>query len=348
MLGGIAAIVHWEINLPKAIVLGGYGLIGLACCRALRARGFTVIGVGRSRQTALRVARDIDWAIHDIAQLAPSDWACLLTDVDVVINAAGALQDGARDNVSAIHETAVMRLIAAMTEGKARLIQISAAGVALDAATEFFRSKARGDAMIMASSLNWVILRPTLVVSAQAYGGTALLRAAAVVPMVFAKVYPDAPIQTVWVEDLAKAVVQAAKGEIASSSIADITEAGVRDLAETTRMFRHWLGFADWRAAVRVPMPILQGVGLVADGLGWLGWRSPLRTTALLTLKDGIQGSAANWAALGGAPCRGLAQTLAAIPATVQERWFARLFLLMPLAVATLAVFWIASGIVGM
>ena len=82
--------------------------------------------------------------------------------------------------------------------------------------------------------------------------------------------------------------------------------------------------------------------------LGWLGWRSPLRTTALRTLRDGIQGSAESWERLGGKPCRPLAETLARIPSTVQERWFARLYLMFPLALAVLSAFWIASGVIGL
>ena len=35
------------------------------------------------------------------------------------------------------------------------------------------------------------------------------------------------------------------------------------------------------------------------------------------------------------------------IPASTQERWFARGYLLMPAMVATLSAFWIASGIIG-
>ena len=334
--------------MPKAIVLGGYGLIGHACCRSLQANGFSVVGIGRSRTSATRVAAGINWIIRDITRLEPDDWSSLVADADVVVNASGALQDGARDNVKAIHETAVERLIKAMDEGRARLIQISAAGVSLDASTEFFRSKARGDARIMASSVDWVILRPTLVIGAQAYGGTALLRAAAAIPFVFAKVYPTAPIQTVWVEDLARAVAQAAKGEIPTRSIADITEVGVNSFASTVVMIRRWLGFPDWTRSFVLPKPILQLIGYGADFLGWLGWRSPFRTTALRTLQEGIHGSAESWEKLGGLPCRPLAETLASIPSTVQERWFARLYLLFPLALAVLSVFWIASGALGL
>ena len=247
--------------MPKAVVLGGYGLIGHACCRSLQANGFLVVGVGRSRKSALRVGGDIDWIIHDIIRMEPDDWKALVADADVVVNASGALQDGARDNVTAIHEAAVERLIEAMQGGRARLIQISAAGVSLDASTEFFRSKARGDARIAASSLDWVILRPTLVIGAQAYGGTALLRAAAAMPLVFAKVYPTAPIQTVWVEDLAQAVVQAAKGEIATHSIADITAAEANSFANTVLLFRKWLGFPKWRLSFVLPKPVMRVIG---------------------------------------------------------------------------------------
>ena len=34
------------------------------------------------------------------------------------------------------------------------------------------------------------------------------------------------------------------------------------------------------------------------------------------------------------------------MPATVQERWFARLFLIKPLILATLSAFWIVTGII--
>jgi len=42
----------------------------------------------------------------------------------------------------------------------------------------------------------------------------------------------------------------------------------------------------------------------------------------------------------------GLAETLRGLQSTIQERWFSRLFLLKPLVVGTLALFWIATGLV--
>jgi hypothetical protein len=44
---------------------------------------------------------------------------------------------------------------------------------------------------------------------------------------------------------------------------------------------------------------------------------------------------------------RDLATTLRDLPATVQERWFARAWLLKPLVIGVLALFWLLSGLIG-
>lgn len=330
-----------------AVVLGAYGLIGSACVRALKADGFRVIGVGRSVSAGRRSDPEIGWLNREISSATASDWRADLADADVVINASGALQDGSRDDLAAIHQNAIARLTEALAGSAVRFVQISAAGATATATTGFLRTKMRGDAILTNSDLDWVVLRPTLVIGPQAYGGTALLRASAAFPLIGMQVYPDTPVQTVFVEDVAHAVVQAARGEIAQGTIADLTETGSQTFDALTRAFRSWQGFAPRRWSITIPRVLIRAVGRGADVLGWLGWRSPLRTTALKTLEDGVTGDSAAWLAAGGAPCRPLAETLRAIPATAQERWFARLYLLLPVGVATLAVFWMLSGLIG-
>ena len=36
------------------------------------------------------------------------------------------------------------------------------------------------------------------------------------------------------------------------------------------------------------------------------------------------------------------------MPATLQERWFGRMFLLLPLVIAVLSSFWLASGLIAL
>ncbi len=72
-----------------------------------------------------------------------------------------------------------------------------------------------------------------------------------------------------------------------------------------------------------------------------------MRTTAIRQLAAGVGGDAREAQLhLGFAPLP-LADTLAGWPSGVQERWFARLYFLKPLALAVLAVFWAVSGVVG-
>ena len=334
--------------MPKALVLGGYGLIGSACMGALRNAGFQVVGMGRSPGSAMAADPAASWLIRDIPWIEVAEWRELLADVDVVVNASGALQDGARDNLEAIHVTAIERLVEAVRHMQIRIVQISAAGVSANASTAFFRSKARGDAVIASGAGDWVILRPTLVLSHDAYGGTALLRAVAALPLVLPRVLPESLVQTVFVEDVAAAVVAAGNGDVPFGTIADLTEPEARSFPKLTADMRRWLGFSDPVFAPRVPAACLAIIGRFADLLGYLGWRSPLRTTALRALGDGIRGDPKDWERAGGAPCRSLKQTLSILPATRQERLFARVYLALPLAIGTLAFFWVFSGLVAL
>lgn len=331
----------------RAVVLGGYGLIGSACMRALAGAGFAVTGIGRSHRAAMACDRDADWIIRDITAVTVFEWRELLEGVDVVVNAAGALQDGAGDHLDAIHVDAVTALVSAADALDLRIVQISAAGVSDHASTDFFRSKARGDARV-ATARDWVILRPVLVLSPEAYGGTALLRAVAALPCIQPRVLPGARVQTVHVDDLADAVVHAARGFIPSGTIADLTEPQGQSFPDLVASIRRWQGFARPRFTPDLPGALLAAAGRVADGLGHLGWRSPLRTTALRALADGIHGDPDPWQNAGGRPCRSLDATLASLPATRQERLYARLYLALPLAIATLSLFWLLSGIVAL
>lgn len=334
--------------MKTAVVLGGYGLIGSACARALIARGYRVVGVGRSVALGRRAVPAAGWVALDLSRASAADIRSVTGSADVVVNAAGALQDGARDRLRAIHVDMVSALVEALSGTGARLVQISAIGVSDEASTAFLRTKAEGDARVRAWQGDWVILRPGLVLAPQAYGGTALLRAAAAFPLVRPGILEDRPVQTVSIDDVSAAVVVAADGRVPGGTVADLVEPEVRSFGETVDAVRAWQGFAPWQWSVPVPAAVMAAVGRVADGLGWLGWRSPLRSTALRVLAEGVTGDPRAWTAAGGLPCRPLEATLSELPSTVQERWFARLTLLLPLAIGTLAAFWIASGAIGL
>lgn len=335
--------------MSRVLVIGAYGMIGAAITRHLLIEGHEVTGLGRSVASARRAFPGLDWVFRDLANMTiPGDWLSCLHDIDYVVNAAGALQDGPRDDLSAVHGASIAALAEACAQKEVGLIQISAAGVAPDASTRFFRSKAAGDAAVRnAGGVHW-ILRPGLVLADTAYGGTTLLRMLAAFPLVQPIALADAPVQTISMGDLSRAVSACIAGEIKPGTQADLVEDTPQTLAALVAEMRSWLGFAPARATLPAPRWALALTSRVADALGRLGWRSPLRGTAVQTLSDGILGDPEPWRQAGGGPIGSLDDTLAAMPARAEDRLSARMRLAMPFVVATLALFWALSGIIGL
>ncbi|MEZ5995247.1 MAG: SDR family oxidoreductase [Hyphomonadaceae bacterium] len=334
----------------RVLVLGAYGLIGSEIVRRLRADGLTVVGFGRSAAKGRRLAPDIAWFGADLAALCrPAQWAPYLQDVDAVVNASGALQDGAIDRLSRSQQAAIIALIEACARsGPRRFVQISAPGAERGAGTAFMRTKAEADAALRASSLDWTILKPGLVISAYAYGGTALLRMLAAFPAVQLLAFPQAQMQTVAADDVAEAVAVALTTDRLARRDVDLVERAPHTLAAAVSAFRRWLGFGAPRFALAAPRLLSAAIGCCADAAGWLGWRSPLRTTALKVLAGNVLGDPDQGEAALGRPLRTMEQSLAALPSTMQERVFARAQLAFPLLAFSLALFWIASGVIAL
>jgi uncharacterized protein YbjT (DUF2867 family) len=335
--------------MSRVLVIGAYGMIGAALVRHLQSQGHTVSGLGRDLRQARRAFPGLAWHIHDLAHMTlPADWLHCLSQVDFAVNAAGALQTGPGDNLTSVHADAIAALAEACAMAGVGLVQISAVGVAPDAPTHFLRSKAVGDAAIGNAGGAYWILRPGLVLADTAYGGTALLRMLCAVPLVQPIAAPDAPVQTVGMADLARAVQACIDGTIAPRATADLVEPAPHRLDEIVAAMRGWLGFAPARATFAAPGWLLTLTARGADVLGRLGWRSPLRSTAVQTLSGGVLGDPGPWRALGGADMAPLGQTLAAMPARSEDRLAARVRLLMPLTIAALALFWALSGLIGL
>ena len=329
------------------LILGGYGLIGSAITRLLVREGHSVTGLGRSARKGLAVSPDAKWISADLSDLTtPEDWKKPLEGVDVVINASGILQSGFRDQISVIQTDAICALISACeASGTTRFIQISAPGASESSDTEFYRSKASADDFLKASGLNWTIFRPGLVLSPSAYGGTSLSRLLSAFPVVQPIILPDAPIQTVWVEDVAQAVNAAIEGDICGDF--DLVGADTPSLRDLTLAVRSWLGFSPPVATIVLPSFLGWMTAGLADIAGLFGWRTALRTTSLKVLTSGVTGDPNPWRETSGQTCLSLGETLRQLPSTAQERIYARVMLAFPVCLLVLSFFWIASGVIG-
>lgn len=333
----------------RVLLLGATGFIGSEIARALLAQGHAVTGLARNAQVARRLLPGADWRAGDLRNFQHrEDWLPLLAGVDAVVNASGALQSGLRDDVEAVQSGAIRAVVAACVDsGPCRFVQVSAAGAATDAATRFMASKGEADAALARSDLDWTILRPGLVIGRNAFGGTELIRIAAVLPGPAVSFAGTSTIRCTAMADLVEAAVGACHGG-ASGVAADLVEGEAHSLGEIVAAHRRWLGLGPACFEMSVPLALLRPVSLVADALGWLGWRSPLRTTAIMALAVGVDGDPGAARTVLGRNAASLEQMLREMPpAGKADRWHARTAALFPLALVALVCLWLGSGLLG-
>ncbi len=333
----------------RILVLGAYGLIGCGITRRLERDGYQVIGFGRDIDTGKRVLPSVSWRSGDLRCLTEeSAWRPVLEGIDVVVNCSGALQDGPQDDLEAVHHHAISALAKACVFANVEIVQISAVGAVEGAETPFLASKARGDEAIKTSGVEFHIFRPGLVLAPHSYGGTTMLRMLAAFPLIQPIAMPDAKIQTIALDDVAEVVAAAIAGTIPNGFVGDLVETETHSLREVVRSMRGWLGFPPARVEVAIPGVLTQATAKIADSLAILGWRSPLRSTAMKVLADGVVGDPAKLAQFDVPPVKSLHQTLAEMPARAEDRLFASIALLTPVIIGTLVTFWFLSGVIGL
>lgn len=327
----------------KVLILGATGFIGSALLDRLVDDGHTVTGLGRNVARARLKRRAAQWLAVDLKQMRDAgDWRPLVESHDVIVNCAGALQDGLADDVAATQETAMLALYAAAKASPIRIVQISAPRGGAGSDSAFLATKFRADAALAASGVPHVILRPALVLGRNAHGGSALLRALAALPFVIPLVHAQARVETVALSDVAEAVSAAVAGLLPEANDVVLGHREPSTLAELVTLHRQWLGLPPARI-VSLPPALAVPVGFLADLAGRLGWRSPLRSTALSVIAGGVSTEDGAHATV---PFLSAHQSLSAGPSGVQDLWFARLYLLKPLMIVGLSLFWLLSGLI--
>ncbi|HYG47939.1 MAG TPA: SDR family oxidoreductase [Allosphingosinicella sp.] len=332
----------------RILLIGASGLIGSAVAARLKRDGHEIVAVGRGGGPAARRVPADRWVRLDLRQATSVEaWLPHLDGGDAVVNCAGVLQDSSRDSPGKVHRDMPLALWRACeTAGVRRVIHFSALGVDRGGITDFSRTKREGEEALEASALDWVILRPSVVVGRPAYGGSALFRGLAALP-VFPRPAEAGPVDVVQLDDVAETVARLIEPEAESRLGLDLAGPDRLAFADIVAAYRRWLGWTEARSFTAPGW--LMGIAYRAgDALAWLGWRPPVRTTPGREIRRGATGDNSEWRRVTGIEPQPLAAALAANPASVQERWFARLYLLKPLAIGTFALFWLLTGLVSL
>jgi uncharacterized protein YbjT (DUF2867 family) len=332
----------------RILLIGATGLIGSAVAARLSGEGHELVGVARRVDGIARrlpVSRWIELDLRAAAEAAA--WAPHLAGIDAVVNCAGVLQDSPRDSTAAAHRDAPAALWQACEQaGVRRVLHLSAVNVDRGGITPFSRSKLAGDEALMACDLDWVILRPSVVVGRAAYGGSALFRGLAALPIL--PRIPDAgALGIVQLDEVAETVARLVRPDAPSRRVLELAGPDGLSFEEVVGAYRGWLGHRPARP-LAAPALLMGAAYRLGDVAARLGWRPPIRTTARREIVRGAVGDPSGWTEATGIAPRSLGQALAAEPASVQERWFSNLYLLKPLIIGVFALFWLMTGLVAL
>lgn len=338
-------------DIRKILVLGASGLIGCFITRDLRIRGFPVVGVARKLSASQKTgAQDIELPLMSMEASALTK---LIRDhrIDVVVNCLGVLQDGPGSDTAAVHRDFVTRLLDAIRDSRraVRLVHISIPGMTETDQTAFSTTKREGERLIEQSGVAYTILRPGFVVALAAYGGSAMVRSLAAYPFDLPDDEQATPFQPIAMEDIAATIAWLAardSGE-ANGVTWDLMQEEQVTLGDVIDHFRQALGTREWRR-IAIPAFLLDIGARLGDLANLFGWMPPMRSTAIAELRRGVKGNPAGWISATGITPMTIAEMAAQRPATIQDKWFARLFPIKALIIASIVVFWVASGFIAL
>ena len=193
--------------MNKVLVLGGTGFVGRHLCEKAAQLNCRLTVPTRQPDTGKSVL-PLPWVdvvvadIHDEVVLT-----ALVRGHDAVVNLVAILH-GNEDSFTHVHVALPQKLVrACQAGGVRRVVHVSALGAAADAPSMYQRSKAQGEAALVAGGLDLSILRPSVIFGAGDQFMNLFARLQSLFP-VMPLAGAETRFQPVWVEDVAQALVQ--------------------------------------------------------------------------------------------------------------------------------------------
>lgn len=251
-------------------VFGGSGFIGRHVVRALAGQGYRIRSATRRPDLAghLQPMGGVG-QIHAVqANLRyPESIAAALAGSDAVVNLVGLLVKSGAQTFDAVHVVGAGRIAAATREaGVGRMIHVSAIGADANSPGVYGRTKAHGEAAVLAEFPGAVILRPSIVFGPedQFFNRFAdMARKAPLLPLIGGG---RTRFQPVYVGDVAAAVAASCGGKTRPGTVYELGGPEVltfRQLLDRTQEWagrnRGYLRLPFWAAklgaALTVPLP---------------------------------------------------------------------------------------------
>jgi NADH dehydrogenase len=240
-------------------IFGGAGFLGRHVVRALARRDYRIRVAVRRPDLAFhlqplgRVGQ-----IHAVQSNVrfPASIEAAVEGASTVINLTGILSQRGAQNFDAVHADGAGAIARAATAINARMIHVSAIGAEEGSPSGYARSKARGEAAVLAAAPDATIFRPSIIFGPEdqffnRFAGMA--RISPILPLIGGG---RTRFQPVFAGDVAAVIAAAAAGEALSGTIYELGGPDVRT-------FRELLGFIlktiqRRRLLMPIPFPVAE------------------------------------------------------------------------------------------
>ncbi len=203
-------------------VFGGSGFLGRHVVRALANRGYLIrVAVRRPELTGYLQPLGRVGQIHAVQANVrfPQSIEAATRDADVVINLVGILFERGRQRFDAVQAEGAGAVAQAASAAGARLIHVSAIGADENSASDYARTKAAGERLVLAAQPQAIITRPSIMFGPE---DDFFNRFAAL-----ARISPALPLpggghtrfQPVFAGDVAEAIARAVDGKVKSGTV---------------------------------------------------------------------------------------------------------------------------------
>jgi NADH dehydrogenase len=243
-------------------VFGGSGFVGRHVVRALVKRGYRVrVAVRRPDLAGFLQPLGTVGQIHAVqANLRyPDSVAAAVKGADAVVNLVGILQEGGRQSFSSVQANgarAIAQACAAL--GVTRVVQVSAIGADAGAASAYARSKAEGEAGVLAAVPGAVTLRPSIVFGPEDGFFNRFASLARMLPVLPLVGGGETRFQPVFVGDVAEAVARAIDGTVAGGRVYELGGPQVKSFRELVAYICEVTGRSPKLVALPFPLARLQ------------------------------------------------------------------------------------------
>lgn len=247
------------------VLLGGGGFLGTHVAQELLSRGARLRIACRNPKQAFRIKAlgnlgQVQFLRADITdtEVLPA----LVAGAHAVVNLVGAF----KGDLNAVHVTGPAALAkAAKAAGASAFVHVSANGADADSAVDYARTKAEGEAAVLAAFPKATVMRPSIIFGSDDNFINMFARLISSLPVI--PVFgPEAKLQPVFVDDAAAAIATALDdpSKFGGKTI-ELTGPDVLTMGELNRM----IAKAQGRAPAFIDLPDAAS-GAIAALTGWL------------------------------------------------------------------------------